>query len=62
MKTIGKVKFDILNTVNEEGLITYAELAAKLFRPEDDIRNKFLPFINVDTNKVNVIYKFHKIS
>ena len=41
MKTIGKVKFDILNTVNEEGLITYAELAAKLFRPEDDIRKQF---------------------
>ncbi len=24
---------------------------------EDDIRNKFLPFINVETNRVNVIYK-----
>ena len=24
---------------------------------EEDVKNKFLPFINVDTNKVNVIYK-----
>lgn len=24
---------------------------------EEDAKNKFLPFINVDTNKVNVIYK-----
>ena len=24
---------------------------------EGDVKNKFLPFINVDTNKVNVIYK-----
>lgn len=24
---------------------------------ESDVKNKFLPFINVDTNKVNVIYK-----
>ena len=24
---------------------------------EEDLKNKFLPFINVDTNKVNVIYK-----
>ena len=24
---------------------------------EGDAKNKFLPFINVDTNKVNVIYK-----
>ena len=24
---------------------------------EEDVKNKFLPFINVDTNQVNVIYK-----
>ena len=24
---------------------------------EEDVKNKFLPFINIDTNKVNVIYK-----
>ena len=36
MKTIGKVKFDILNTVNEEGLITYAELAAFRQNPIGD--------------------------
>lgn len=24
---------------------------------EEDVKNKFLPFINVETNKVNVIYK-----
>ena len=24
---------------------------------QEDVKNKFLPFINVDTNKVNVIYK-----
>ena len=24
---------------------------------ESDVKNKFLPFINIDTNKVNVIYK-----
>lgn len=51
--------------VSEEGeIIKTIYYSIKPLTPEDaklilegDIKNKFLPFINVETNKVNVIYK-----
>lgn len=51
--------------VTEEGeIIKTIYYSIKPLTPEDaklilegDVKNKFLPFINVETNKVNVIYK-----
>ena len=52
-------------TSSEEGeIIKTIYYSIKPLTPEDaklileeDVKNKFLPFINVETNKVNVIYK-----
>ena len=52
-------------SASEEGeIIKTIYYSIKPLTPEDaklilegDVKNKFLPFINVDTNKVNVIYK-----
>ncbi len=53
------------NSVEEDGeIIKTIYYSIKPLTPEDaklileeDVKNKFLPFINVETNKVNVIYK-----
>lgn len=53
------------NTSSEEGeIIKTIYYSIKPLTPEDaklvleeDVKNKFLPFINVETGKVNVIYK-----
>ncbi len=41
MNSITKIQFDIINCVNEKKEITCGELAAVLFRPEDDIAGQY---------------------
>lgn len=46
MKNIGKISFDILNCVDENNSISQVELAARLFRPEENISKHYTDLVH----------------
>ena len=68
MNSITKVQFDILNYIHKEGSLEVAELAAKLFRPQEEVAKKYEQLVKQGyisngtlSSKANECLEAHKI-